>query len=771
MVQPMLADAPRSRALTASLALVAAALAVVLLRLEPPPPRGEEAPAEEFAAARALAALGDVLGDEAPHPTGSPANDAARERLVTRLRGLGLAPEVQAGLACGRRSAGCGRIENVVARLGGAGRPALLLSAHRDSVAAGPGAGDDGSGVAVLLELARIFAIAPPRGRDVIFLFVDGEEVGLLGAEAFVAEHPWAADVEVALNIDAGGNRGLATFTRASRGNAAAVAAIAGAVERPHGASLTTAVYALTPYDTDFSAYDRAEVLTLDLGIGEDKAPYHTPLDRLADLDPGSLQHLGDTALAAARALAGAELPAGAGERVYLDLLGLTMWTCPSGYVPWIGLGGLGLVLAALADLRRRRCLSLREVGAGLVGWPLLVGVPVGGAALLALVLGWIAGAEGAGQAMPVWPRVTLWAAVLAGSGALARRLGAWTGAWSCWAATWLWLGVATAIVAIVSPDASVALAPAVLAAMGAYGALALARGRVGPPPLGAVVAAGAVVPAILWLQAALRIEPIFGLGRHGAAASVVPVALVLSLVGPLWIAAPRRLARGVTGLSLGTCLVGVVGSLVTPPHSPSRPLRLNLVHDQEEGGAARWLVADAPGGLRAELRRAAEFAEEPARAFAWLAEDEESWIAPAGAIEAAAPELERVAEVRGAFGRIVRLRLRSPRGARSASLVLPNSAGVRALAIDGHTLPRYPERRREDYPEHEVYSMTALPAEGVAVDVMMRSTEPVTIDVIDAVDGLPASAEARALGRARPADAVPSHGGDRSLRRRQVVL
>ncbi|HRI06803.1 MAG TPA: hypothetical protein PKW35_03245, partial [Nannocystaceae bacterium] len=152
-------------------------------------------------------------------------------------------------------------------------------------------------------------------------------------------------------------------------------------------------------------------------------------------------------------------------------------------------------------------------------------------------------------------------------------------------------------------------------------------------------------------------------------------------------------------------------------------------------------------------------------------AENEESWIAPAGAIEAAAPGLERVAEVRGEVGRIVRLRLRSPRGARSASLVLPNSAGVRALAIDGHTLPRYPERRREDYTEHEVYSMTALPAEGVAVDVMMRSTEPVTIDVIDAVDGLPASAEARALGRARPADAVPSHGGDRSLRRRQVVL
>jgi Zn-dependent M28 family amino/carboxypeptidase len=123
------------------------------------------------------------------------------------------------------------RVENVIARIrgtGGAARGAVLVSAHYDSVAAGPGAGD-GAGVATLLELARIFAEAPPVGRDLILLWVDGEEDGLLGAEAFVAAPSVAPEVAVALNIDAGGNYGVATFTRASLGNARAIAAIAAA--------------------------------------------------------------------------------------------------------------------------------------------------------------------------------------------------------------------------------------------------------------------------------------------------------------------------------------------------------------------------------------------------------------------------------------------------------------------------------------------------------------------------------------------------------------
>ena len=760
-------------ALLLALALLAAGVALVILRLQPPPPLGDDAPTARFSAARAAAALGAVLGDEAPHPIGSTASAANRDRLVAQLSALGLAPEIQASVACGRRSVTCGRVENVVARLGAAGRPALLLSAHRDSVAAGPGAGDDGSGVAVLLELARIFAREPPPGRDVIFLFVDGEEVGLLGAEAFVAAHPWAADVEVALNLDAGGNRGVATFTRASPGAGPAIAAIAGAVARPHAASLTATVYALTPYDTDFSAYDRAGVLTLDLGIGEDKAPYHTPLDRLDALDRGSLQHLGDTAQEAAVALASAELPGGAGGRAYLDLLGWTLWTCPSGNVPWIGAAALALAFAALADLRRRRLLDPRELGAALLAWPLLVALPTAAAALLALALALVAGAEAAGQATPAIPRVALWAAVFAASGALARRLARRAGPWACWSAAWLWLAALSALVAALDPGASVALLPPVLAALAVYFALALPRRPPAAPPLAPIALAGLALPALLWGQAALRVEALFGLGRHGAAAALAPLALLLALLAPLWIGAGRRLSRALLMVSLGTCLIGAIAALAAPAHSPQRPRRLSLVHHQADGEpAGRWLIGDVPGGLPKPLRAAAAFAD-PAPAFPWVADDDPSWIAPAPPLLAPAPELVVVADARGQGVRLLRLRLTSPRGARSAWLVLPEAADLRAIAIDGRALPAYPEARRRDYPDHRVYAVAALPPEGAAIDLLLgpRAPTPLPIAVVDAADGLPAHPAAEALARARPADAVPSHAGDRSLMSRELAL
>ena len=99
-------------------------------------------------------------------------------------------------------------VRNIVARWRGsgpAGKKALLLSAHYDSVARGPGAGDDASGVAAILESLRALKAGPAPERDVIILINDGEEVGLFGADVFADEHPWAKDVGVVLNFDARG--------------------------------------------------------------------------------------------------------------------------------------------------------------------------------------------------------------------------------------------------------------------------------------------------------------------------------------------------------------------------------------------------------------------------------------------------------------------------------------------------------------------------------------------------------------------------------------
>ena len=80
---------------------------------------------------------------------------------------------------------------------------AVMLVAHYDSVPNGTGASDDGAGVVALLETVRAVKSTAPLKNDVIFLFTDGEETGLLGANAFISEHPWAKDVGLVLNFEA----------------------------------------------------------------------------------------------------------------------------------------------------------------------------------------------------------------------------------------------------------------------------------------------------------------------------------------------------------------------------------------------------------------------------------------------------------------------------------------------------------------------------------------------------------------------------------------
>jgi acetylornithine deacetylase/succinyl-diaminopimelate desuccinylase-like protein len=55
-------------------------------------------------------------------------------------------------------------------------------------------AGDDSAGIAAILETVRALRAGGPLAHDVIVFFTDGEEPGMLGAAAFVREHPWAKD-------------------------------------------------------------------------------------------------------------------------------------------------------------------------------------------------------------------------------------------------------------------------------------------------------------------------------------------------------------------------------------------------------------------------------------------------------------------------------------------------------------------------------------------------------------------------------------------------
>ena len=113
-----------------------------------------------------------------------PGNKLASSYLFDTYKSFGYAPEFQ---WFPRAEAAGGQTANVVATLKGTTNPELVyvVSSHYDSVAIGPGADDDSSGTAALLETARVLA-GHPQPATIVFASFTGEEAGLLGSRELV---------------------------------------------------------------------------------------------------------------------------------------------------------------------------------------------------------------------------------------------------------------------------------------------------------------------------------------------------------------------------------------------------------------------------------------------------------------------------------------------------------------------------------------------------------------------------------------------------------
>jgi hypothetical protein len=130
-----------------------------------------------------------------------PGNNKAVEYLTKTYESFGYKPEQQ---WFSPAQAQGGRTANVVSIKRGTENPDLIyvVSSHYDSVVVGPGADDDTSGTAALLEAARLLSDVP-LPATVVFASFTGEEAGLLGSREFVrlaAERKW--NVVGALNND-----------------------------------------------------------------------------------------------------------------------------------------------------------------------------------------------------------------------------------------------------------------------------------------------------------------------------------------------------------------------------------------------------------------------------------------------------------------------------------------------------------------------------------------------------------------------------------------
>ncbi|PTS81775.1 MULTISPECIES: M20/M25/M40 family metallo-hydrolase [unclassified Caulobacter] len=315
---------------------LALGLGLGVLAQRPPAPLSDKAPPGTFSAGRAMVDVRVIA--RRPHPTGSAEIARVRDHLLTRLGELGLEVsmrpgEGQAAYSRDGRALGVAAVQNVVGVLPGRDReaPAVLVMSHYDSVSNSPGAADDGMGTAAALEIARALKTGAKPLRDVIFLFTDGEEVGLMGADAFFARDPLAARVGVVVNMEARGDSGRVAMFQTGPENGTLLALMARTALGPSANSLASTVYEKMPNDTDFTHALAAKRPGLNFALIDNQLAYHTPLSTPERLNQGSLQHLGDQVLPVVQALAReTALPPKAPNAIYSDLLGLILIHYPA---------------------------------------------------------------------------------------------------------------------------------------------------------------------------------------------------------------------------------------------------------------------------------------------------------------------------------------------------------------------------------------------------------------------------------------------------------
>lgn len=278
---------------------------LVIRGLKLPPVSDQEIPTTEFSTARAMRDVRAIA--RAPHPLGSIENNRVREYLLVRLRELGANPEVQTVTAARtHRSAPdtWARANNIVGRIPGTNSSgAIMLAAHYDSVPSGPGAGDDAASVAAILETIRALKAGGALRNDLIVLFSDGEELGMIGAQGFVENYPAAHDVKEVLNFEMRGDEGMSVLFQTNARAAWLIDQFAAVAPVPRATSAGAPAYRLMPNDTDLTVFLENGMAGMNFAASGGLPRYHTMLDNPDLLDKRTIQHQGSYVLSMARRL------------------------------------------------------------------------------------------------------------------------------------------------------------------------------------------------------------------------------------------------------------------------------------------------------------------------------------------------------------------------------------------------------------------------------------------------------------------------------------
>jgi prepilin-type processing-associated H-X9-DG protein len=742
-----------------AVAIMLLTFALLELTVRPPAPLPATAPAEQNSAGRAMQTLERLIGDSNSHPIGTAQNAAVRQRVVDEMTSQGLTVETQASFTCHPVWGVCAEVTNVMARLPGTtDGPAVLLTAHYDSVAAGPGAGDDMAGVAALLEVARVLRASPPLASPIVLLFTDGEEIALLGAQAFVSGHPWGQDIGVVVNLEASGTSGQSILFETTHQSRWLVQTLAGAVPRLVGNAFADSLYTLFPFNTDVNVYETAGIPAVNFAFVDGHAQYHTPLDAPRNIDPGSVQHHGDNALAASRAFAAQDLrDPPPGESIYADLAPGLFVSWPREWTLGIALAlAVGWVLVAALTIRQGS-VGTRQVLWGLLATPITLVIAVLAGFVVGLLAQWSSGASVPWYAYPRPLRVVLWAVALVVAGSVASLLWRRAGARGLFYGVWLIWSVLAVAVAALWPAASFLLLVPALAALIPALLLLLPALRASAWAMPAAIGIGLFAAGWMWLWFA-RGSDFAALSPEFAATAALAIALTATAGAGLLaiLATARRTAGTLVGGLLLLGVAAVVIGAVVPVYSATSPQPVNVLRIEDtRAGQVSWAL-EAEGRAPVAMLATRQFGGQPVQALPWQARRQP--VAPGSeglAVDGPARDISR------GSGEPLRLTLPAAPDGSHVAVYLPQQAGAVALS-----LTRQGREQEVAVPPvedgYQRFLCVAPACNGAALDVTLTSDEPFMAFVVQNIAGLPA--EDQAMLDARPQTATPRHRGDATI-------
>jgi len=711
-----------------------------------------DAPAVEFSAARAMKHLAVI--SERPHPIGSNEHAKVRDYIVSELRALGLSTEIQetsvVNTSLGAPFA-AGHVENVVARLKGAesGRATMLVS-HYDSATNSFGASDNGTAVAALLETARALKSSPPLKDDLIFLFTDGEEAGLLGAKAFVDEHPWAKDVRLVLNFDARGNSGSAIMFETSNQNGALIRGFARSAPYPVATSLSYEIYKRLPNNTDFTEFRRAGLAGLNFAYLNGATHYHSRLDNIATTDERSLQHQGLYALALARQFGDdKEDLKKEGNAVYFNIFRTTFYYSQRWVLPIVVLVTVLFVAVAALGLKKKQ-LTLKGTLLGVVAFF----AAVIAASLVTTLVWWVLQTLRDRLGLP--PLGDTYHQYLYAAGFIALAVAVFsvvnllfrgkTSAPNLWLGALAWWLLLTIATGVLLPGGSYLLAWPLLFSLIALGVIFLTDACRTISTKSFIVLLLCAIPGFLLLVPIIYFVYI-ALGMTGLLALMLLVTLLLGLLLPLQSQVTRSnkwVVPAVAALIFLGCIV--TGSAVSG-FDEGHPRQNNIFYGENaDTQEAVWATLDSkPDAYTSQFfssgaRRGSINDYVPVR-FNLL-------YSPAPLAALPAPNVELLSDSKDGKMRNLKLRVTSPRGAPSVRVYLDAGVEVLKAVVAGKVVDQDGASQRWGI------NYQALPPEGIELSLQLRSHEPVKIRVMDQSYELP---QLSASQKARPVDTMPA--------------